>query len=146
MSFRALNIESYFYVGWVLFSDSCGLCLIIYLASLTNQVNKSALRALEAISLYMHPASQQSLQINMDKIKFSAALEMYQELTYKKGILWLLITQWWISHVADRDGDQQGSFLPNYSTFYPDLMHILLNTPTRINSCKLFLFKANLDS
>lgn len=85
MSFRALNIEFYFYECWVLFSDSCGLYLIIYLASLTNQVNKSALRALEAISLYVHPASQQNLQINMDKIKFSAALEMYQELTYKKG-------------------------------------------------------------
>lgn len=87
MSFRALNIEFYFSVGWALFSDSCGICLIIYLASFTNQVNKSAVRALEAISLYVHLASQQSLQINMDKIKFSAALEMYQEITYKKGIL-----------------------------------------------------------
>lgn len=86
MSFRALNIEFYFSLAWVLFSECCGIYLINCLASLTNQVNKSAVRALEAISLYMHPASQQNLQINMDKIKFSAALEMYQEITYKKNI------------------------------------------------------------
>lgn len=36
----------------------------------------------------MHPASLQSLQINTNNIKFSAAIEMYKEITYKKWILW----------------------------------------------------------
>lgn len=84
MSFRALNIDYCFSVGRILFSDSCGIYLIIYLVSLTNQVNKSAVRAPEAISLCMHPASLQSLEINTNNITFSAALETYKEITYKE--------------------------------------------------------------
>lgn len=103
MLFRALNIEFCFPAGWILFSDCCGLYLIIYLASLTNQVSKSAVRAQEAISLCMHPASLQSLQINTNNIKFSAAIEMYKEITYKKLILWFLTTKWWNSQEADQD-------------------------------------------
>lgn len=82
----------------------------------------------------------------MDKIRFLAPLEMYQEITYKKEVLGFLIMQRWLSHVADRDGDQQGTCFANYGTFYPDLKYILLNTPTRISSCRLFFLKANLDS
>lgn len=57
----------------------------------------------------MHPASLQSLEINTNNIKFSAALEMYKEITYKKRILWFLITKWWNSQEDDREGDPQGT-------------------------------------
>lgn len=84
MSFRALNIEFCFSVGWILFLDSCGIYLIIYLVSLTNQVSKAAVRLREAISLCMHPASLQNLEINTTNIKCSAALEIHKEILYKK--------------------------------------------------------------
>lgn len=54
----------------VLFSDCCGIRLTMYLANLTNQVNKSAVKALEAISLYDTSASQWSLQVNKDKLLY----------------------------------------------------------------------------
>lgn len=110
MSFRALNIEFCFSVGWILFSDSGGIYLIMYLVSLTNQVSKIAVRAQEAISLCMHPASLQNLEINTTNIKCSAVLEIYKEIVYKKWIFWSLIPKWWNSQEADRDDDPDGIF------------------------------------
>lgn len=73
------------------------------------------MRVLEVIS---HPASQQSLQVNKDKCKFLVALEMYQEIIYKKGSHWFFITQWQICHLADEAKDQQDAYLANYGSVF----------------------------